>query len=105
MWRDIWINASLLSQKMRSRGGGGHSASLNFTFNSQFTFTGLVTLSFLRFTISVAYFILTIVIFSNGRVGIFTNQLGIFINKKALFQLERGQIYKKTLFSVVLSHI
>ena len=75
MWRDIWINAPLLSQKMRGR-GGGHSASLNFTFNSQFTFKGLVTLSFLRFTISVAYFILTIVIFSNGRVGIFTNQLG-----------------------------
>ena len=90
-------NAPLLSQIMQGE-EGRHLASLNITFNFQFTITGLVTLSFLRFPISIGYFILKC-IFSNRRIGIFNNQLGIFINKNALYNSRGGSFTKKQFFS------
>ena len=90
-------NAPLLSQIMQGE-EGRHLASLNITFNFQFTITGLVTLSFLRFPISIGYFILNC-IFSNRRIGIFNNQLGIFINKNALYNSRGGSFTKKQFFS------
>ena len=88
-------NAPLLSQIMRGR--GGEHLALNFTFNLHFTISGGVTLSFLRFTISIGYFNNGAFLQMEGQASLPINQEFLLI--KTHFCSSRGGSFtKKQLF-------